>query len=1107
MATVEIWPYVFVKPGPKFTDSDAVKLNYSEMSAVSINLEDYPEGNEMLGFIAYFTGPLSNTSPINVRASFYNDATNKLLWSGEFNVPTPASQDYEWWNWYKVKFWIGHASWEINQAMKVRMEVKISGGGFPTTNKTLYQEVKSKLPPVPEIRVIEGYVKDELGKSKGSATITFGSKYTQSRSTDGYYGLIDPDKISGPIKCELPGYETQTKMITAPETGKMTINWILKAVEIPPAEIPWYTKWLNLTEEDVKAWRIYDVIGTIGLMAKMIDQFFPEEWTKHKLTIPSWFQEIELWLFFAPAFTTAVEGMIKAGATPAEANSITQLIKDKSFIKALDTMKANPLKYADDFRSLDPALASQILKGMSKDQLAKLATNVFRASWDEGLIATAPLWRRIMFAATKHKWTGALGLISLAGSIMGLDVWGNWSIVDNLQFMSGRDTDDLKDAFYDGTMSKEDALKELNMLLTIVKTGETKVKTSAGWNVLQIIFAPLWDDLAALTVDKIERAIEEIEGVVIPIKKGTLKVSPTPADSKVSVSGEIPTTGTFEAELDVGTYSVVVSKFGYTSQSKDLEVLENKTTSWNPELAEEVKPPALKAKLVIDVQPDGAIISVSGHPEITKEGEYFLDPGSYTIDFSLEGYKSVRRTVYLEEAEVEIVSVALEEIVIPPPEIPLVKQGTLNLVFSPADASVEIAAYPEITIAGTYVLDEGSYSIRVFKEGYSEQTRTAFIKENVTTTISISLTPLAPPPEELATLTIKSEPTNADIYIDGVYTFTKTPYTTKLEEGTYIIRAQLKDYYPYEVSVVLVPGDLGEITLPLTKIPSAEVPPAPYVPWETYYPEYQVPGAPQIEVQPAPYTTLPTPAYNLLDEATYFYEPSIDVQAPYTKELIVNIETTDVLPFKGRIYSIAFLDLTDPEQMPKVITSDDEKDVLNTFLDFFDAGGFTKIIGYNVSFDHRFIFTKAALYRRQAQRWAKVEMRDVMQILQQVKEAFVYGFNKAGTLDQWGKELLGYGKYGSQEECLARFIRKDFDYVDAFNINQVDLVYDLYALLRFTLSEAQMAQSQPQEALQSSQAIPEYPSSSSLPQKKKCPNCYQENELTATTCIVCGAAI
>jgi len=121
MATVEIWPYVFVKPGPKFTDSDAVKLNYSEMSAVSINLEDYPEGNEMLGFIAYFTGPLSNTSPINVRASFYNDATNKLLWSGEFNVPTPASQDYEWWNWYKVKFWIGHASWEINQAMKVRM--------------------------------------------------------------------------------------------------------------------------------------------------------------------------------------------------------------------------------------------------------------------------------------------------------------------------------------------------------------------------------------------------------------------------------------------------------------------------------------------------------------------------------------------------------------------------------------------------------------------------------------------------------------------------------------------------------------------------------------------------------------------------------------------------------------------------------------------------------------------------------------------------------------------------------------------------------------------------------------------------------------------------
>jgi hypothetical protein len=63
-------------------------------------------------------------------------------------------------------------------------------------------------------------------------------------------------------------------------------------------------------------------------------------------------------------------------------------------------------------------------------------------------------------------------------------------------------------------------------------------------------------------------------------------------------------------------------------------------------------------------------------------------------------------------------------------------------------------------------------------------------------------------------------------------------------------------------------------------------------------------------------------------------------------------------------------------------------------------------------------------------------MRDIMQILQQVKEAFVYSLNKAGTLDEWGKALLGYGKYGIQEEVLQRFIRKDFEYIQATKLDE-----------------------------------------------------------------------
>ncbi|GAH80188.1 unnamed protein product, partial [marine sediment metagenome] len=172
----------------------------------------------------------------------------------------------------------------------------------------------------------------------------------------------------------------------------------------PPPEIPWYTKYLNLTLEDLRAWRIYDVIGTIGLLSKMIEPLLPDWWPEYKVSVPTWLQELQLFLFFAPAMATGVETLVKAGATSTEANKILGLLRDKNFLKALDVMKANPLKYADDFAKLDPKIASQILKGMKKDQLAGLATHVFKASWDKGLVRVAPLWKRTMFAAAKHKW-------------------------------------------------------------------------------------------------------------------------------------------------------------------------------------------------------------------------------------------------------------------------------------------------------------------------------------------------------------------------------------------------------------------------------------------------------------------------------------------------------------------------------------------------------------------------------------------------------------------------------------------------------------------------------------------------------------------------------
>jgi len=260
-------------------------------------------------------------------------------------------------------------------------------------------------------------------------------------------------------------------------------------------------------------------------------------------------------------------------------------------------------------------------------------------------------------------------------------------------------------------------------------------------------------------------------------------------------------------------------------------------------------------------------------------------------------------------------------------------------------------------------------------------------------------------------------------------------------------------------------------------------------------------------IPPEPEEPAPTLPLESLYPSPVVYVPLQPIKAPLVKELIINIETTGVLPFESNAFSIAYIDLSAATPEVVVMINDNEEELINEFLDWFDAQNFTRIVGYNVSFDHRFIFTKACRYRKVANKWANIQQRDIMQILKQVQEAFVFGFNKPGTLDEWGNELLGYGKLAPQEDMLKAFLAQDWDYVLAYSSRQVQLTYDLYALLRYCSGESGLIYV-PQQAISYTPEQPvAQPGYEFAQQKKKCPNCLQENPLDAKECIVCGTLL
>ena len=208
-------------------------------------------------------------------------------------------------------------------------------------------------------------------------------------------------------------------------------------------------------------------------------------------------------------------------------------------------------------------------------------------------------------------------------------------------------------------------------------------------------------------------------------------------------------------------------------------------------------------------------------------------------------------------------------------------------------------------------------------------------------------------------------------------------------------------------------------------------------------------------------------------------------------------------PWEGRIYSIALLDLSAQGTEPIVITRNDEEELVSAFMSYIDNNDFKKLVGFKTIFDYRYIFSKMMLYRIQSKKFKDIELRDIKQLMDQVKEEFVYFPSKIGTLDNWGKMLLGKGKYGSQELMLRKYIAGDFEYVKNFQLRQLELTKGLYDLFRFSSSGASISPipTVPEETL-SFPSTPSFPNPIST-QLKKCPNCLSDQPADSKICNIC----
>jgi len=789
-------------------------------------------------------------------------------------------------------------------------------------------------------------------------------------------------------------------------------------------------------------------------------------------------------------------------------------------------MKLNFIDNAKAFRELPTLVIERLIVALNPDKTGRLFKEFLQKTFDQRVLAEAPLFKRIWFQIQDHPALTTAGLIGTVGTVLGFDAWNQWGGADDVLVPMKFDVIQIGDLFRSGELTKEEALELINNKITLAEIIIDKMQLSETLNPITKWLTPSFLISAEESFDRIKLEKELIETGEAPpppeeaITITNLDVFPTvtqigtsvtlsaniqntsPNDiltnvefvvvkpdgtspittiENVSIPASFSNSATFileTADFPEGFYNVNIGVFEVdTNATLATKNFANafQLTAEEPSI---IPPEEQVATLIIEGLPLDAKIEVGNRPEITSQGTFEVPAGNYEVRASKEGFKTFQSTFFLDVGDERTFGFNLLPIDVDEPK------GSITINTNPQGAKVSIDGLFEFDVTPLTVFQiSGDHLVRLTLDDHEPIEQTLTWEDNVNKEQTFNLTPIIPEAELTpAKVLITSEPTGAGVTINGEFKFTITPFTAFLDAGTYLIRVELEGFLPLESEITVKSDD--DITLPFILTTTEEgLPPEPI---------------------PTPDEEIPESDLDLLDPLFIDFTPLTEIPPVVEKELLINIETTDLNPWDGNIYSIAMLELDNPDAAPIILVDNNEQNLVQEFSNFFETGKYTKLVGFKTTFDHRYIFSKLMLYRIKNKAFVDVPMRDIKQIMDQVQEQFVYFPSKTGTLDDWGKHLFGVGKFGDQETLLREYIAGNLDYVRSFQTRQIELEANLYALARFVASESPETGSShlPEEG---SSHIPTFGAGiESDPPMKECKNCVQMNPLDATECLVCG---
>jgi len=125
------------------------------------------------------------------------------------------------------------------------------------------------------------------------------------------------------------------------------------------------------------------------------------------------------------------------------------------------------------------------------------------------------------------------------------------------------------------------------------------------------------------------------------------------------------------------------------------------------------------------------------------------------------------------------------------PAAPVIIPGQLAIESTPQGAQVQVDGRTDPSYVTPFALTNlqpGPHSITVSKAGYSSDSRTVNVASGSRATTVVHLAQL------MATLVVKSEPSGANIYVDGRDVGAKTPAQVSVDKGQHVVLVRMSGY-------------------------------------------------------------------------------------------------------------------------------------------------------------------------------------------------------------------------------------------------------------------------------------------------------------------------